>query len=41
MFGEDFGSYPAECGIASSDAAKLRQAAKDIALTDRTSYKIR
>ena len=41
MFGEDFGSCPAECGIASSDAAKLRQAAKDIALTDRANYKIR
>lgn len=41
MFGEDFGSAPAECEISSSDAAKLRQAAKDVALTDRTSYKIR
>ena len=41
MYGQDFGSAPATCGIAAADATKLRSAAKDIALNDRNTYHIR
>ncbi len=41
MYGQDFGSAPADCGVAAADAAKLRSAARDIALSDRNSYHIR
>ena len=41
LYGEDFSATPSDCGIAASDAAKLRNAARDVALTDRNNYKTR
>lgn len=41
LFGDDFTEFAPDCDLAPADAAKLRQAARDIVMADRESFHIR
>lgn len=41
LFGDDFTATAPDCDLPAGTAAKLRQAARDIVMGDRNSFKIR